>query len=183
MQPTDNLKEEHRVIERMIRVINAVSGKLDRGEAIPSEVVEDIVDFIRTFADRCHHAKEEDLLYARAEARGIPKEGGPIGVMLMEHEQGRDYVRGIVDALPKYTHGDKNARTMIARNARAYGSLLSQHIMKEDNILYPMINDMLTGEDQCELMGKFEEVERERIGEERHHHYIHLVEKLERDYL
>jgi hemerythrin-like domain-containing protein len=60
------------------------------------------VDFVRNFADRCHHAKEEENLFPRMEARGVPRDGGPIGVMLFEHEEGRAYVRAIAGAIDDY---------------------------------------------------------------------------------
>jgi hemerythrin-like domain-containing protein len=183
MRTTEMLKEEHRMIERMLRVLEAVSGELDRGGDVPSKVIGEIIDFIRTFADQCHHAKEEDLLFTRAELRGLPRHGGPIGVMLDEHELGRRNVREMAEALTEYDKGGEGARSTIARNTTGYAQLLSQHILKEDSILYPMIDNILTEDDESELTEKFEQVEHERIGEGRHHSYIELVERLEGEYL
>lgn len=183
MLPTDTLKEEHKVIERMLKVIEAISDRLEKEEDISPDVLENVIDFIRTFADRCHHGKEEDLLYPCAESRGIPKHGGPIEVMLIEHNQGRNFVKGMAQALEKYTQGNKNVRSSLAENARGYVELLSQHIEKENYILYPMVNDVLTEDDQKELLEKFEEVERKQIGEGKHHQYIHLVERLEKEFI
>jgi len=182
MLPTKSLMEDHRAIERMIRVLVTVSERLKQGENVPPGVIEKIIDFIRTFADRCHHGKEEDLLFVRAEERGVPRDGGPIGAMLEEHEMGRAYVRSMADALPKYAAGDGSTRPMLYQNAWGYANLLSQHIAKEDNILYPMIDNFLTEDDQADLLQKFEDVEHERIGHERHHEYIDLVEALETEY-
>lgn len=79
MKPTDILEEEHRAIKRMLKVAEAVSGQLESDGKIPLEDLERIVDFIRGFADRCHHGKEEDLLFKEMITAGIPKEGGPLG--------------------------------------------------------------------------------------------------------
>ena len=183
MLPTDTLKEEHKVIERMLKVMEAISDRLEKEEDISPDVFENVIDFIQTFADRCHHAKEEDLLFDLAISRGIPKRGSPIGVMLFEHDQGRNFVKGMVQALEEYIKGNKSVRSSLAENARGYAELLSQHIEKENYILYPMINNVLTEDDQKELLEKFEEVEHEQIGEEKHHQYIDLVERLEKEFI
>lgn len=64
------------------------------------------------------------------EHMGVPKEGGPIGVMLYEHELGRSYRKAILEALPSYTEGSTEAAKIIAENSQAYANMLSQHIMK-----------------------------------------------------
>ncbi len=179
MSATENLKEEHHVILRMIKILTVASGKLERNEDVSINVFKNAVDFIRTFADRCHHGKEQDTLFPLMGKRGIPTQGGPIAVMLMEHEQGRRFVKGLADALAKYERGDKGAKEAIVDNARGYAELLDQHIYKEDTILYPMGDKVLSQSDNKELLGKFEEIEREIIGEGKHEYYLRMIEDLE----
>ena len=81
----------------------------------------------------------------------------------------------------RYKKGDINAKKDIISNARGYTQLLSYHIPKEDDVLYPLADQVLKASDQVELLGRFEEIERDRIGEDKHHEYIHLVEKLEKE--
>lgn len=183
MRPTEGLSEDHQVILRMCKVLNTVANRLESNEEVDPETLNNIADFIRNFADRCHHGKEEELLYPRAEERGIPRDGGPIAVMLIEHDQGRECTRNMAAAAEKYAAGDDEARLAFAGNARSYAELLVPHIDKEDNILYPMCDEVLTEEDQQDLEVKFEAVETERMGEEKHHQYIHLVDELEREYV
>ena len=178
---TENLKEEHRVIERMLRILNVACEKLEKGEEVSPEVFKKAIDFIRTFADSCHHGKEEDTLFPMVEKRGIPRQGGPTGVMLMEHDQGRGYVRGLAEAVGKYEKGDRTAKQAIIQNARGYTQLLAQHIPKEDDILYPLADKVLGPSEQKELLEKFEKIEHERIGEGKHHEYEHLVTELEKE--
>jgi len=177
--PIEVLMDEHRLIERMLKVITTASNRLNSGKEVDMSVFERAVDFIRTFADRCHHRKEEDTLFPTFERRGIPRYGGPIGVMLQEHEMGRRYVRGMVEALEKYKAGDRSQGKVIAENALSYVGLLAQHIPKEENILYPMGDRFITDEDRRRLLERFEEIERKEIGEGVHEHYHHLVEELE----
>nr|MDO8134505.1 hemerythrin domain-containing protein [Candidatus Njordarchaeum guaymaensis] len=177
--PTELLKEEHRVIERMLHVLELANEKALKSGEVPLELYEKAVDFIRVFADRCHHGKEEETLFPLVEQRGVPK-NGPTHVMRIEHEQGRSIVRALVEAVERYKNGDVGAKEAIVEYARNYGRLLSQHIWKEDNVLYPLADGVLKHSDRAELIQRFEEVERERIGEANHQKYIDLVGYLEK---
>jgi hemerythrin-like domain-containing protein len=103
-----------------------------------------------------------------------------MGVMLMEHEKGRSLVKALAEAVERYERGDKDAKSAIIENARGYTQLLAQHIPKEDDILYPLADKVLTPKDKEKLLEKFEEVERERIGEGKHMEYVRLIEELEK---
>jgi hemerythrin-like domain-containing protein len=183
MKPTEELKAEHRAIEQMLRIMEQVCIRLESSEAVDTDHLEQIVEFIQVFADRCHHGKEEDLLFVAMEEAGIPKRGGPIGVMLAEHAMGRDYVREMNRAISAYKAGDVAAMSSIAENAREYIALLAQHIGKEDNILYPMADRALSSTIQRRLAEAFEQVERERTGAGRHEAFHELLDELHRVYL
>ena len=183
MRPTEILKEEHRIIKRMLEVLEAISDKLDAGEDISAESLEKTVDFIRTFADKYHHGKEEDLLFTRAELRGVPGEGGPIGVMLVEHEEGRGFGAAMAEAIERYARGEGDARLDYAKNARLYAALRLQHIDKEDNILYPITDNYLTEEDQKELLERFDEVKCGPDGGGKREEYLLLLAGWEEEYL
>lgn len=178
MKPTDILKAEHRGIEQMLEVVRAGADRLARGEEVPPELFPQAVDFFRDFADRCHHGKEERLLFARLADRGVPVNGGPIGVMLAEHEQGRGHIRGMQEALDRLARGDRGAVTELAGHAEAYVELLRAHIQKENNVLFPMADRLLSAEEQAELEREFERVEREEIGEGVHERYHEMIHEL-----
>jgi hemerythrin-like domain-containing protein len=180
MQPTETLKHEHRVIERVLAVLDRACDKLARNEPVDPAVFTGAVDFIRNFADRCHHAKEEDNLFRRMGERGFPVSDGPIAVMLAEHEEGRRFVRGLAEAAERYAKGDTSAARDIVPNARGYSQLLSQHIQKEDNILYMMADNTFTPADQRDLEERFERLEQEIVGPGGHERYVALVAELER---
>jgi len=183
MKPTENLKNEHQAIKLMLTILEEVGKKIESGKEIDPEHLEKILDFIRVFADKCHHGKEEDLLFPAMEEAGIPREGGPIGVMLMEHTMGRDFVKAMGEAARKYEKGDRKASSQFVENARKYTSLLSQHIDKEDNILYPMAERRLSEEKQGELLRDFDRIEREIIGPGKHEEFHRLLELLKKIYL
>lgn len=183
MKPTELLKEEHKLIEVLLQVLRKMSEKLSNNEEVLVEHWELAVDFIKNFADKCHHSKEENLLFVALEKAGIPKEGGPIGVMLEEHEQGRNYVRGMVSGLELYKNGGAEAKNVLIENARGYAELLEEHISKEDNILYPMAEMHLSQEENDELLKGFERVEEEEMGQGKHEAYHQILHELEKVYL
>jgi hemerythrin-like domain-containing protein len=173
--------DEHRVIERMLKILNVACEKLEIGEKVSPEVFTKAIDFVRTFADGCHHGKEEDTLFPMVEKHGLPRDRGPTGVMMMEHEQGRKYIRGLAEAVEKYSKGDKAVERAILENARGYVSLLSRHIPKEDTILYPLADRMLGPDEQEELLEKFEKIEMEKIGPGKHEYYLNMIKELENE--
>jgi hemerythrin-like domain-containing protein len=180
MKPTEELKEEHKIILRMLKILEKTAQNLEEGKEVKPEVFKKAVDFIRNFADRCHHGKEEDTLFPMMEKYGIPREGGPLGVMLYEHTLGRNYVKGMAEALEKYEKGDKASIKKLVENALGYAGLLAPHIFKEDNILYTMADRNIPEKEQRVLEERFEKIEKEVIGEGKHHEYLHLVEELEK---
>jgi hemerythrin-like domain-containing protein len=179
MKASDVLRNEHRAVERVLRALNRAADRLDAGEAVPPQLFEDSLDFLRNFADRCHHGKEETALFPAMAKAGIPVEQGPIGVMLAEHEEGRGYIRAMGEALEAYKRGDATARRPLADNARAYAELLAQHIQKEDNILFPMADQLLPQAQQQELVAEFDRIESEKIGPGVHERYHRMIDELD----
>jgi hemerythrin-like domain-containing protein len=183
MTPTDELKEEHQGILLMLKILDKVCVKLESKERGDPRHLERIVEFFRVFADKCHHGKEEDLLFPEMEKSGIPKERGPIGVMLMEHDQGRAFVRGMGEAAARYKKGESTAPAEFAKNARDYIALLTQHINKENNILFPMGERAISPDKQQGLVEAFEKLERDKIGEGTHKEFHKLLQELKEIYL
>jgi len=182
MKPTDILKSEHEHIQQMLRVIEAVCLKLESEEKVEPDHLGRIVEFIKGFADACHHAKEEDLLFKAMESAGFPREAGPIAVMLNEHEQGRTYVKEMSRAADAYRQGDRQSGVRFAQNARGYVRLLSQHILKENNVLFPMADQHLTEQQQEKLLADFKTVEHDRLGEGTHEKFLGMLQELKKIY-
>lgn len=176
IKPTDELRNEHKAILAMLKIMEAILIKKEAGTPFPLAHLEQITDFLKTFADRCHHGKEEDYLFPALEKAGIPREGGPIGVMLQEHAMGRDYTRGMVDGIAKLRNKEPQADYVITRNMEDYIQLLTQHIQKENNILFVMAEMHLEEGVQQEISLGFQKVEKERLGLGKHeelHQVLH----------
>jgi len=178
VRPTEVLRHEHRLIERLLRVLERAAAGLERGEEISPEVLKSSLEFIRIVADRCHHGKEEGSLFPLLEERGMRREGGPLGALLQEHDRGRELVRGLAEGVAKYGGGDLEAREEIIENTRGYTQLLAQHIQKEDDVLFPIADHLLSQDEQQRLLEEFAEVERE-IGEGVHERFEGLLPELE----
>ncbi len=159
MHPTEILSQEHRRIENMLDRLEEQIARTEAGQPFPRAFFDEALDFFRNFADGCHHAKEENLLFPRMKERGVPENGGPIGVMLSEHNQGRAYLRAVRENLDAAGQGSAEAVQAACANAAGYIELLRQHIMKEDNILFRMAQMVLEPDDVAELSREFAGVE------------------------
>ena len=179
MKASEVLMNEHRAVERVLKVLDRSANQLDAGEAVPASLFEDSVDFLRNFADKCHHGKEETALFPALARAGVPVEQGPIGVMLAEHEQGRSYIRAMAEALEGYKRGDPAARSRLAESARGYAALLAQHIRKEDTVLFPIADRVLSDATQQDLVAEFDRIESEHIGPGVHEHYHQMIDELD----
>jgi hemerythrin-like domain-containing protein len=182
MRPTQELSHEHEAIKRMLAIVSEICDRIDGGKAVDVGHLDSAVEFIRVFADKCHHGKEENLLFPAMVKAGIPNEGGPIGVMIAEHVQGRHFVRNLADAIPGYRAGNKGAKDAVVGSARGYVGLLGPHIHKEDFILYPMADRVLTAETQDDLTKGFAKVEDEIVGHGVHERFHKLLDDLEAFY-
>jgi len=182
-RPSTVLKNEHQTILRVCRVLENLVSRMERGEDPGCEALGQCVEFIRLFADACHHAKEEDLLFPVLESRGIPRDGGPIGVMLYEHTQARGLTKEMGEALADIESGSAGGKARFQTAARQYIGLLSNHIHKEDNILYVMGDRVMTEEDQGSLCSKFCEVGCRSFGGKRREELEAMADDLEKRWL
>jgi len=182
MQATQQLREEHEGIKVVLAVLEHLAGEMRQGRAVKTEHLEQILDFLRTFADRCHHGKEEDELFPALANIGIPVEGGPIGMMLIEHTEGREYICGMGEALARL-HAGESAHEAFARNARGYVDLLRAHINKENMVLFVMAEMHLPVAEDARLTAAFARIEQERIGAGVHERYHAMIHALRNEYL
>ncbi|MCC6154079.1 MAG: hemerythrin domain-containing protein [Candidatus Hydrogenedentes bacterium] len=180
MRAADVLVNEHDTIMKVVDAARNEAARISATGKANSKRIREMTEFFRDFVDACHHGKEEQDYFPRLEARGIPRVMGPIGCMLTEHGNGRDEVRGIADALNAIEQGDSGAAPELARHLQAYADLLTAHIQKENDILFMMGDNVLTAEDQADLVHNFDITEEESIGHAKYKRYQDWAKKLER---
>jgi hemerythrin-like domain-containing protein len=179
MKATEVLMQEHRVIERVLDALEIAAGQLERSRPVRPGFFLEAADFIAGFADGCHHRKEEGVLFGAMIESGAPSEGGAIAMMLDEHEQGRAFTRAMRDGARRLEGGDADARRQVVSNARGYVALLRDHIAKEDEMLFPMADEILPPERLDDVMRGFDQVERQDAGEGAHERFHALAARLE----
>jgi hemerythrin-like domain-containing protein len=175
VEPLEILKREHAVILRVVALLEADIARLDRGLEFDMALARWAVGFFERFVHACHHAKEETALFPVLEQRGIPRHGGPIGVMRREHEEGRECVHRMARAA-----GERDERAFSAAASR-YCALLRQHISKENDVLFEIARMRLGPADAGALVQAFERVEREKGGLELHQRLHAELERWEQE--
>ncbi len=146
MDAIETLMNEHRVIERVLDGLTGFVDEVQRTGGTEKAELSRFVTFVREFADAWHHGKEEDILFASMVEHGFPRDGGPIAVMLHEHEQGRGLIRILRERAEQADPWSDADRQELSRVANGYAELLRAHIHKEDAILYPMAEQHLPPE-------------------------------------
>ena len=172
--PTDLLYAEHRIIETVLHVVDGLARRARAGEDIDLGDARDAIDFIASFADRCHHGKEEAELFPAMERCGLPRDVGPTAVMRAEHDEGRAHVRAMRTAAQATPF---DAATF-ARHGGAFVLLLRDHIVKEDQVLFPMAEQMLAPAAKEELRAVFQRVDEHDIGSAERSRCIAIADRL-----
>ena len=177
MQARGQLMIEHRLIERMLLVIEDVLGKIESKHRVDPVFVDIAVDFIRVYADRTHHGKEEDILFRElnnkpltAKDRQIMKE------LIEEHVFGRQTTKALIDANTRYRNGDDAALADIAATLQTLIDFYPKHIEKEDKVFFPSSISYFTDKEDQAMLAEFWEFDRKMI----HEKYKSVVEGFER---
>jgi hemerythrin-like domain-containing protein len=183
MKATEYLKEEHEGIKTMLNVIQKIVNQIEIEKKFNIDHFEEILEFLKCFIDKCHHNKEEEILFPALEEEGISNVGGPIGIMLSEHQAGRRYVNDLSDTFDEHNKGNKKAIHGIVSLSKSYIQLMRNHIEKENNVLYMLADIVLRDENQNRMVELFEKHKAEVIGIRKHDEYKKLLSILKNIYL
>jgi hemerythrin-like domain-containing protein len=178
MKPTEVLRHEHEIIEQVLQCLEKIAEEARTHYSLDAEAAGQVIDFLKHFADRCHHRKEEKYLFPCMEARGFPHDFGPVGRMLYEHDLGRELLRALEVAVQQARVGTPAALKQFAGQARDYVAFLRDHIAKENEQLFPMADHVLTPEDQAEIGNSFLRMEVHEMGTGAHEKYLDLADQL-----
>jgi len=176
VKPIGPLMIEHRLIERMIAIVKEELDDIEEGKKADPVFVDLYVDFARTYADRCHHGKEEDILFRDlAKKKLSPEHKKTMGELVEEHIYARKTVGELVAAKDRYVQGNRDALKDVAAKLKALAEFYPKHIEKEDKHFFFPILDYFTKQEQDAMLQEFWEFDRKLI----HEKYQKLVEKLE----
>ena len=178
MNATDVLKHEHKIILLVLEAVEQEAQAIKDTGKVNADKLDKVLDFCRVFIDACHHGKEEEYLFPKIKERGLESEKGPIPVMLKEHKAGRQRVKSIAESLAKAQKGELAGMAALSVNLSAYVDHLQAHIDKENNVLFPMADQLFTAEDQQALTQAFDKHEAEEMGEGAHEKYHQLAHEL-----
>lgn len=173
---TQDLRNEHDAILHVFTVLDKMLSSNSKSDADNLRFGNELVYFLKIFADKCHHGKEEDILFMELEKNGVLNEGGPIGAMLREHQQGREYIVLMNKSLESKDLAD------FKNTAIKFRDLLRNHIAKENNVLFMMADKLLDDKKQDELFERFENHEETVIGHGVHEELHSKIHKWEDDY-
>ncbi len=175
MRSTDILVQQHQVIDKVLDLLAQKLEDTHSAGTLDVPFFRKLVAFSNA-VDQCHHRKEEGCLFPCLTGKGIPREGGPIGMMLMEHEMGRALIRQLSETLDRYESGDASVPDVVSP-CREYLELLRQHISKENGVLYPMGENVMSARDDADTLNCYEEGEQE-MGPEASKDLIRLAEEM-----
>ena len=176
--PTEQLREEHELVLMVVEAMEREVGFIERTGRVHPDRIAQMIDFTRNFTDGDHHTKEEDLLFPLLEERSTSA-GGTVSVLLSEHEAARDCIRAIDKALPDVgaPEGARSAeaRGVVAENLRLYAFLLPLHIGKEDTVLFPLTEQVLSVQEQEMLGDEFARLGQDGGAHERYRALAHAL--------
>lgn len=181
MKATDVLIAEHKNILRMLKVVRKLCLQVFLKHEVYYEGFYSAMDFIKNYADKFHHGKEEDIYFLSMSTELGPSiKQGPIYGMLAEHDLGRLFIKNLEDALQKSQEGIEESKIDIIANAIAYTDLLHRHIDKEDNAIFTFAENNLSEEAKELVDADFEKSKEKLNSEETEEKYLALLEKLEK---
>jgi len=178
MQARGPLMIEHRLIEKMLKLVNKVLIKIEKQETVDPVFVDTVVDFIRTYADRTHHGKEEDILFRELEKKDMSNDNRRLMKELIEeHIFGRKITRELIEANARYRRGENSALPVISAKLSTLVDFYPKHIEKEDKVFFPASRAYLSEEEEQAMIKEFWEFDRKMI----HEKYETLVQELRAD--
>lgn len=163
-KPTDILKKDHKLIKNIIKMLEACADALREGRQCDLDILNGSMNLIKNFNHKYHRRMEESVLFKLAEKKRTPWGAGSVGSLLYEHEEGAEQVRRLADFLRESVAKGitgKKERKAVFKNIYAYSSLLGSHLLQEEKVLYPMIENLLTKQERENVLRSFERLAHE----------------------
>jgi len=179
---TASLRRDHELIEKVIKSMETTIQLLENEKQISESILNPVIDFSKNFTDVCHHSKEENALFPALEQAGMPKNMGPIAMMLIDHERSREIGKFMEESAKEYIQSGTSKN--LINYMKQYVEHITEHLWKENNRLFMMAEARLqyVSEKVDHDLTRIEESKLKETGKTRKQ-YEKLVENLEQDIL
>lgn len=178
MKSSDDLKNDHKLIHRMLSVVDTAINKLKKGEGLPQDFMPDAVEFFREFADKYHFGKEEGMLFEEMEAAGVFTQKLPIESIRHDHYVGRAYMNKLCEIAGRCNDDFQNCRDELIENLEGFSEHILSHSRRENRVLYPLGDALISEERDRKLMEYYRQIDKRFSGYREK--YTEVVERLER---
>lgn len=177
---TASLRRDHDLIEKVIKAMESTIQLLNDGKQIPESILLPVIDFSKNFTDVCHHSKEENSLFPALEQAGMPRNMGPIAMMLMDHERSREIGKEMESSAKDYISSGNSIK--LISDMQQYVEHITEHLWKENNRLFMMAEARLqyVSKEVDKELNDIEESKLKEIGKTREH-YEQLAKTLTQD--
>ena len=159
--PVEELMHEHEHILKVVSALKVLGEQIERDEPVDIELLHGAGRFLREFADVRHHGKEEAVLFPAMERSGVPESGCPLGALRSEHKKGRKLVSSFRDSVEAYAGNRGEAREKLVADIAAICQFYPDHIWKEDDMVFPMVDRLFEPGDLEQLRADFDKAEEE----------------------
>jgi hemerythrin-like domain-containing protein len=181
MSPTENLKNEHKEINELLKIMSKIAGSIKSNKVFYTSDVEDIIEYMEIFIEKSHHGKEE-IYYTKLELYGVLKDTELLNEMLHEHTRSRNYLKDICTCVVNCKIGYTFSGDMLAESLTNYVLLIENHMLKEEDIIFPLADIKLSDENQHEISIEFDKIEESIVKHGFQDHYHTLLKNLQTKY-
>jgi hemerythrin-like domain-containing protein len=183
MKPTDNLIIEHREISELLNIMSIIAENIKSKDVFYPNDVEEIINYLIIILDKSHQGKEDGVLYPELILSGIPKETAPLSIINYEHNLAKHYLNDINSCVVNCKIGNDFSGELLADSLTNYVIVIQNHIQREEEIVFPLANEVLSDEKQNEISQKFEDIEQKNMAHNFADHFNKLLNKLHNKYL
>ena len=182
MKPTDNLILEHREINELLDIMSNIALKIKSKDVFYPNDVEEIINYLIVLIDKSHQGKEDEVFYPELISSGIPKETAPLSIINYEHTLSKRYLNDISSCVVNCKIGNDFSGELLADSLTNYVVVIKNHIQREEEIVFPIANEVLSDEKQNEISQRFEDIEKKNISHSFLERFNRLVNKLKSKY-
>ena len=182
MTPTENLINEHKKINELLDIMSKIALKIKSKDVFYPNDVEEIVKYLINLIENSHHGKEDDVFYPELISSGIPKETAPLSIINYEHIISVNYLKDISSCVVNCKIGNDFSGELLADSLTNYVIAIKNHIQREEEIVFPIANEVFSIEKQNEILQRFEVIEQKYISNSFNDQFDKLLNKFKNKY-